>query len=1195
MKTLDPLSLPLDRSVLIEASAGTGKTYTMVNLYLRLLLGVGCHPLMVEQILVVTFTKAATQELRDRIREKVAQVATLFQQYHLGESQALADDPFLLALYQRVKPHLSEALLRLRIAEKEMDLAAIFTIDSFCQKMLFQFAFDSGVRFDLDLQTDERELLVRLSEETWRELFYPMNLAQSQAVAEQLKNPYSALGAVEDYLYGPQPALSADQQWLNADIDAYFTRFTQFLHDAKAHWATYGAEMVAIISAELGKTYKSGVKKSLNRKAYQLRWLDSWVKELNHWAESEQPDFPTNSWSRFSQGYLTEKAEEGAEPLVHATFAKTDAYLTAYRQQFEGKRKPMLQFRFFTRLREKLVQHKQTHKEKSFGDMLSFLHQALHGERGRALAEQIRALFPFAMIDEFQDTNQEQYDIFSRIFMPENRGNQGFIMIGDPKQSIYKFRGADIFTYLAAAEQTSEKATLSRNWRSLPNVVESTNRLFGFPPNSSASPFLYRGIQFHPVSSTASDERLQGAANTHYYLQPEFDERQAAAHCAYYIQQQLKQAEQGTLYLQKNGQNRPLAAKDITVLVRSHTQAGLMRRALAACHIQSVFFSERNSVYDTQEARDLQFLLRACLNPYHQRTLLSALGTPLWGLTAAELFQLKHDETEWDNRVNAFVHYHQVWQQQGVLPMLHQIFMQQGVIQRINAGENAERRITDLLHLAELLQNAMPNLENESALLRWFERQCANPNGQSDEQKQRLESEESLVKIVTIHGSKGLEYPIVWLPFAGKASQGAKSQSMVIYHDEQRVARWDFGSQSEAVKTAINQAEFAEDLRLLYVAVTRAKYQLNMILPMRFEKGWSAFHYLLSNGEIGLGSANGGEETAFLLKQKGIACSVTSLLQEPPTDDWQPTVYCETAVNAATFNGSIRNKGLITSFSAMQAENDYLQIHRSIAPLVAFSDDAQDNDRSLLPVDITESDDAAFPYTPYRFPHSAKVGNVLHTLFEQWDFCQPLTTEAVRHVCEQLSLGEEWIVPLQDWLERVVSTSFGDQQISLKALDSRQRLNEWQFYLRLANAEALGQLNALLKKHSSLARHLPDLQLNQVEGFVRGFVDCIAKADGKFYLLDYKSNFLGYLPQDYQLENLRKTMGQYRYDLQYLLYTLALHRYLRSRLGAHYDYERDFGGVAYLFLRGMDGTANRGVFFEKPSRQFIEEMDVLFG
>lgn len=1195
MNPLNSLQLALNQSSLIEASAGTGKTYTMANLYLRLILGVRCpSPLTVEQILVVTFTKAATQELRDRIREKLVNVGKWFRDPSSKEAQDALREPFLAELYQEVQPRLNECLLRLSIAEREIDLASIFTIDSFCQKMLFQFAFSSGIRFDIDLLSNEDELLTRLSEETWRELFYPMGLAETVAVAEELKTPSDALTAVKGYLYGDFPDLAAENQWLTQGISSYLADYQALLQEAKQHWLAVGAEAESLIVTEINKSYKKGEKKSLSRRAYQMRWIENWLKELNEWATSGSHYFPTNSLSRFCQDFINEKAEEGAEPLTHTIFAKNQDYLTAYQTQFEGKSKAILLYQFFSHLRQKLADYKQTHKEKSFGDMLSFLLSALQSERGDTLAQQIRALYPFAMIDEFQDTNQQQYEVFHRIFMDQNTSEQGFIMIGDPKQSIYKFRGADIFTYLKAKNEVQEQATLDRNWRSVPEVVESCNRLFQFPEGDNP-PFLYHGIPFQPVKAKEASDTLVGEQATRCLLiSTEFDEQLAATHCAYQIQQQLKKSEQGLLFVQKEEGNRPLEAKDITILVRSHKQASLIRAELLKRHIPSVFFSERNSVYETQEAQDLRFILSACLTPYRQSSLLSAIGTSLWGLTSTDIFNIKQDEKAWDNVVESFVGYQQVWLHQGILPMLHQIFVKENIIQRINALPNAERRITDLLHLAELLQGAMPNLENEFALLRWYEQQLDNPDGYADEQKQRLESEESLVKVVTIHGSKGLEYPVVWLPFVAKASQPAKSKPITIYQNDEGKAHWSFGSQSDEIKKYIDKAEFAEDLRLLYVAVTRAKYQLNLILPSQFDEKWNSLSYLLSNGEIGTGGIAPSQNTQYYLAQKGIKAELITVNNDVPEDNWQPTLVQPIDIEAKSFTGTIRTVGQITSFTALQAQNERLQHKGQNTPLATFGDEAQDYDRTeFIASDFLE--DNAQPYSRYQFPHSTKVGNLLHKFFEHWDFQQAVDQTQLQALCEQLNLDEAWLEPLTTWFEQVIQTPFGEQAVSLTQIFTHKRLNEWQFYLRLSNKEALYRLNQLLKKHSPLAKQLPDLTLYNLEGFVRGFVDCIAQIDGKFYVIDYKSNFLGYLPQDYQAEKLAKTMGQFRYDLQYLLYTLAVHRYLSARLGENYNYEQHFGGVAYLFLRGMNGEPNSGVYFDKPSQELIEEMDRLFG
>ncbi|QLB20516.1 exodeoxyribonuclease V subunit beta [Vespertiliibacter pulmonis] len=1196
MNILNPISIPLNQASLIEASAGTGKTYTIANLYLRLILGIACEPMMVEQILVVTFTKAATQELRDRIRLKLKETAKIFSDPNSEKSQlAFAKDPFMQELYQLVATNLSEALLRLSIAEREMDLASIFTIDSFCQKMLFQYAFDSGVRFDIDLQADERDLLIRLSEETWRELFYPTSLLEAQLVTDILNSPEKVLEKLSAYLSEELPPLNpSQQQWLAEDYIQQAVRFEQFLATARHYWKENETQVIEIIQQVFDRQRAEEIK-ILNGTSYkETSFQQKWLPEINQWVESKALSFPEKTLSYFSQSMLEAKAIKGAEIVRSSHFERWDQFIDEYQQfkNFYSQIEAKLLYRYLQHLRHKLAEYKNSHIEKNFNDMLNYFHQALTGENGDELAKKVRQQFQFAMVDETQDTNLIQYQIFQRIFI-DNAESHGFIMIGDPKQSIYKFRGADIFAYLTASQRVAETFTLSKNWRSLPNVVEGINRLFTLPKDQP--PFLYDDIHFYPVESNETETNLlneQQAINL-YLLQQDYKAEQAAEHCADQIQQSLSRAMQGELFIQEkdgNGeiQQRVLQPKDIAILVRSHSEAEQIKRSLSARNLQSVFLSERKSVFESEEAKDLALILTACLTPFSQKNVLSALGTALWGLTARDIYQLKNSENIWENYVEQFIGYQQIWQTQGVLPMLHQLFIEQQIVARLNGGRNADRRLTNILHLAELLQEKMDSVENESALLRWFTQQIKKPSNNNDGQILRLESEDALIKIITIHKSKGLEYPVVWLPFVAKSAKRTDSKAMTIYRDEQNNLCWDFNSDDKKIKQGIEEAERAEDLRLLYVALTRAKYQLHLVLPTLWSDKWNALLYLLSDGDI----VKNGSTTDYF-KRKGITYKSTPLADQAEQTAFVMPSGEEQEITAKEFTGTIREIGQITSFTALQAQNERLR-----NPLnTALGDTAQDYDSGVLFenfAELTEQENGHF--SPYNFPHSTRVGNILHRFFEVLDFQQPLETKAIQQLCEQFSLNDEWIEPVQQWFEQVLQTPFGDNSLfCLADIPLNKRLNEWQFYLRLKNPKALVKINQLLRKHSRLAKRLPDLQFFQFEGYVRGFVDCIVEINQQYYVLDYKSNFLGYLTQDYSIEKIEKTMAQYRYDLQYLLYTLAVHRYLRYRLGEHYDYQRDFGGVAYLFLRGMNGAENSGVYFDKPSLELIEELDQLFG
>lgn len=1176
MQNLNPIELPLNQSVLIEASAGTGKTFTIANLYLRLLLGVGCKPLTVDQILVVTFTKAATEELKDRIRQNIQSCRAFILDNRNNTLQENAsyrgNEKFLSELYQQIS-QLDETLLRLSIAEREVDTASVFTINGFCQKMLVHFAFESGVRFDLDLQPNQNELLKRLSEEVWREQFYPQGVLESEIISTELETPEQALSAVDAYLSGELPIAQNMETFATA-----LKKYQQFIQEIKEDWRLYGNALVEQIRLDLAK------KITLHGGWYKANAFEAGVLVMNRWVNSNDRYLPAE-FELFTAERIARGTKKSCEPMESAQLAKNQDFLTAYQENFKNSLKPILLYQFLIGVKEKLTAYKKSHPERSFDDLLAMLNQALkQPETGKVLAEKIRSVYPFAMIDEFQDTDLTQYEIFSQIFMAE-QVNNGFIMIGDPKQSIYKFRGADIFTYLEAAQQTNAKFTLAKNWRSLPEVVQAVNNLFNFA-NSEKSPFIYQGIDFHPVIADESKGKLishQGHFVCYTTEKIKLDDM--AKICAYQIHQQLNAMQIGQFGIEKNNEFRPFAAKDIAILVRDGKQAARMKRALAKRNIKSVYLAKLESVFYSEIAQELCWVLQAGLNPYHRQALLSALGTTLWGMTAAEIYRYKENEMLWEAKVNQFVEYSAIWKTQGILPMLHKIYLEQGIIQRLKGMVNADRLITDLLHLTEILQEKSQDFESEAELVRWFERKISSPEP-NDAQELRLESEEELIKIITIHGSKGLQYPIVWLPFASKKSKERKLGEFGLYRNSEGKLDWYFGTIADDVKNTLQNEEYAEDLRLFYVALTRAESQLNLVLPSKIS-GFSPLHYLLTNGNAENEKINVVEK----LEQKGIEADIVEVEDNLPESRWQQD-ETEEPYQAKTFTGNIRVVGQITSFSSLYAQHERF----SEGKINLVTDFTQDRDIDL---EIVETDylasDATEPFSPFQFPHGIKVGTILHSFFEHCKFGKPIEQEAVAKVCEQLELNEEWIEPTQAWFERILETHLAQANFRLKEVNDKQRLNEWQFYLRLKNEKALIKLNQLLKQHTTLAKHLPELQLPQLEGFVRGFVDCIVQINSKFYLIDYKSNFLGFLLQNYTAENIKREMGRQRYDLQYLLYTLAVHRYLKSRLGERYDYERDFGGVAYLFLRAMDGTTDNGIYFDKPSKALIEEMDLLFG
>ena len=1196
---LNPITLPLNQISLIEASAGTGKTYTIGSLYLRLLLKAGennfSHPLNVEEILVVTFTEMATEELKKKIRERITDAIDKLTAFaETKDKSAFKNDEFLTALCHDLD--IFEAIHRLKLAEQNMDLAAIYTIHGFCRRMLMQYAFHSGIHFNLELIKDQSDLLVRFANEFWREHFYPLPFEMADFIANELGSPDYVLSLLESDLGKNLIVDLENQQALSISITEFLHQYlSEYFKDIKAlkrFWLESAGKISELITEELNKDYAKGEPKSLSRRSYNTSHLAKWIDQVNAWANDPR-DYVLNEtlMSYFTQSALGEKGEEGASPFIAPIFTELEERANALMSPDLLRR--VILYHYRQSLQQKLLDYKLNHQEKSFDDLLRLFCEALQSAQGDELAEMIRFQYPFAMIDEFQDTDSQQYAIFSKIYRDNPEKNTGFIMIGDPKQAIYRFRGADIFTYLKASDEAQSRFELTKNYRSEKNLVNGVNALFDFPQ----SPFIYQNINFTAVDSRDDHLRfyLNGKAEPAYrfYLteSDKVNKTEMAKICAISIQHWLKSAAENQAVFQNEDTCKTLQPANIAVLVKNRYEAADVIQELQKLGIASVYLSDQSSVFDSHVAVELLRILKACLN-VAERPILNAIATALFGLNAADIHQIQQNEADWQRWADSFAQYQQTWQRQGILVMLHQILLEQGISERLLSQATGERDLTDFLHLAEILQQAATLHESEAALLSWFEKQIQGEGRQ--EAQIRLESERQLVKIVSIHKSKGLEYDLVWLPFLAVPSKIPTAGDMNVYYSKERdETLWDMENRN---LNALYEETFAEELRLLYVALTRAKYQMAFALPAQFDKKWNALHYVLSQGEIGKEIAlSAPKDTETLLQAFKEKMQDNVEICTKPNLEAFPTLSINTKhdeLKAAEFTGNIEQDWRITSFTSIeQGHRRQHYFTESAGKKHVVFDDTKDYD-SQNSIEISTALLRENESNILDLPRGKQVGTALHRHFENCYFSDLANTEEIDKLRQSLQLDKTFTEPLQNWLQQISHTPLSNEiGIALADLANKDCIKEMPFYLAIREHFDVEAFNRALKAH----HHLPSepLQFEQIQGMVRGSIDLVFRHNGKYYIVDYKSNFLGSTLTDYNQEALKKEMLHSHYDWQYLIYTLALHRYLQSVV-PHYDYARDFGGVFYLFLRGMNSEPQSGVFYDCPSVELITELDGVF-
>lgn len=1167
-ESLDPLRLPLQGERLIEASAGTGKTYTIAALYLRLLLGLGGtaafpRPLSVEELLVVTFTEAATAELRGRIRANIHElrIACLRQS---------TDNPLYASLLEEIADK-QQAAHWLLLAERQMDEASVFTIHGFCQRMLSLNAFESGMLFEQQLIEDESELRYQACADFWRRHCYPLQRDIAEAVHALWKGPEELLRAIDRYLQGEAPVIKSPPP-ADETLASRHEKIVTQIATLKQKWNASVGEIASILE-------NSGIDRKKFNRGNQGKWID----KISAWAQEETRGYQLpDALEKFSQRFLTERTKADGIVPEHPLFVAIESLLAEPLTLND-----LMITRAMTEIREAVAREKRRRGELGFDDMLSRLDAALCSENGEALAAAIRTRFPVAMIDEFQDTDPQQYRIFRRIW--RQQPDTALLLIGDPKQAIYAFRGADIFTYMKARSEVAAHYTLETNWRSAPGMVESVNTLF----KQMDAAFMFREIPFLPVKFAEKNASLRFEFNG--VTQPAMNlwlldgegcgvgdyQSAMAQHCAAQIRDWLSAGARGEAVLWRGEQANPVKASDITVLVRSRQEAALVRDALTLLNIPSVYLSNRDSVFETLEAQEMLWLLQAVLAPERESTLRSALASAMMGLNARDIDALNNDEEAWDNVVEEFAHYRERWQKRGVMAMLRELMAKRQIAENMLATAGGERRLTDILHISELLQEAGTQLESEHALVRWLSQQIADPNSNSSSQQMRLESDKHLVQIVTIHKSKGLEYPLVWLPFIANY----RVQDQAFYHDRESFeAVLDLSKAESSVELA--EAErLAEDLRLLYVALTRSVWHCSLgIAPLfrrRGEKsGETDFHLSALGRLIQLGEP---KDAAGLRQCIEALCGDHIALHIPSSPDnsrWQMPEQHVADLNARQIKRTLADDWRVTSYSGLQQHGQ--SIAQDLMP--------------KLDVDAVGVGDVLPEpaLTPHQFPRGASPGTFLHSLFEELDFTQPVSTEWVLKMLQSGGFDEKWQPVLTGWVTAILQAPLTQQGVSLNQLTAKDKQVEMEFYLPIASPLKADALDALIREYDPLSAGCPPLNFRQVQGMLKGFIDLIFRHEGRYYLLDYKSNWLGDSSDAYTQDAMASAMQQHRYDLQYQLYTLALHRYLRHRI-ADYRYEDHFGGVIYLFLRGVDATdPNSGIFSTRPDAALIEKMDELF-
>ncbi|WP_186453986.1 exodeoxyribonuclease V subunit beta [Denitratisoma sp. DHT3] len=1247
MRALEAQSVPLAGVQAIEASAGTGKTWSIAALYLRLVLEAG---LPVERVLVVTYTNAATAELRSRIRARLAEAREVFQARLDEPVAAAADptpaptpdptpDPVLAALLAALDPRL--AVARLTLAIESFDLAAIHTIHGFCQRALAERAFESGQPFEAELSADDTALLRQGAQDLWRRELDAADPAWAGWLAERLAGPEALLAALRPHLGKPYLQRLAPPPWDRTAEDA----LAAILDDVRGQWRARAPAVLAMLRQWPG----------LSQSSYKPARIDKAAEAVGAWLEQTDTQggdgnggggAPKKEIALFTPAKLeagtTKKAMQETGPPQDPLFAALETLLDRLDAADEARQRRLGQWLHdaLAAADAALAERKARRGLLSFDDLLLRLHQGLTGEGGDALAAALAERYQAALIDEFQDTDPIQFAIFQRVF---GAGGRPLFFVGDPKQAIYSFRGADLQAYLEARAAAGEPWVLGTNRRSVPPLVDAVNAVFA----RRAAPFIDSRLAFQAVAAAPSPPP------------PLVIDGEEPGHCAPFLIWRLTREEgqksipkghatarilravaadiarllalgaAGRARLGEGSGARPLCGGDIAVLVRGHHQGRQMREALAALNVASVRYGQ-DSVFHSREALEVERLLLAVAEPGREGLVRAALATDLLGLRGAELDALARDPARWQARLDRFQEWHGLCRDQGFIRMWRALLVEEGVAARLLAHPDGERRMTNLQHLSELLQQLSHHHggsvgQDAAALAKRIadERDGAGAGLDGEARQLRLESDEQVVKIVTVHASKGLEYPIVYCPFLWDAGGRREDDGPLRFHDpaDGHRAKLDFGSPRRDIHARQAAQERREELlRLAYVALTRAKHRCVLAWGPMTDAGDSAPAWLFHGAEpadfTGLDDAALGADLEALAAD----CPAIAVVPLPDADGTPLAPPATEALGASAgptlaarvFHGRVAASWRTHSFSGWLATADAeLPDHDATVRTPSLADEEKEAESApahvddlfadLLPLASPAASAASAVSTASdalaagagEFPRGAEAGSALHALLERGRF-DAFDADAVADTLQAFGFGAEWTPAAASLVRNTLAADLDGHGLRLADLDPARTLREMEFLFPVASPDIARLARAIGPGQGAdgrLAERVAELAPAQAAGFLKGYIDLVCEHRGRLYLLDYKSNWLGARAADYGAEALARAMAAENYDLQALLYTVALHRLQRLRR-AGYDYARHMGGALYLFLRGIEpGVGASGVFAWRPDAGLVARVD----
>jgi len=1102
MAAFDAKTVEIKGKNLIEASAGTGKTFSVAILVLRLILEK--NPLLtknvlLDRILMVTFTNAAVDDLELRIREFVRKAYK-----NLTQNVDCEKDIKEVIKNAINKSSKDDCIKNIRQAVQSLDNLSVMTIHSFCQKFISDYPFETRQSFESELMTDPKDLITYFVNEHWRR---EINTIEDQEVFRHLKDHISRDRMVE--VIG---RVLGDKEYVCDSIEK----------EEKL------SEIKELIN-EPARCYEDFVNQVENEfPGFPGRQLGGPANNLINAANNDPAKFIENFLAAYNRRPRPQYLQNNFQPEC----ALYENYLNAKEKLTELTNKYVyfLYFEIIDKLKAKILENKERKAIITYDDLISIMHEAVLSD---SINKIVQDHYDVVFIDEFQDTDKKQYEIFRGVFgNKEDAALKDKIVfyIGDPKQSIYGWRKADIATYKKAKDEVDRIHEMNHNFRSTEDLINALNSFFKIE-----NPFADPAIVYHNVEKgniplgemTDSDQKVLPLSINHFPSNGAIKE---------FVKNEISRLINSD-NLQIKGES--LKPSDIALITRTNSQAEEMKELLTVANIPAIVISGKSVLISEETGYVLQ-LLEAIINP-KRNAINTLLLNPVFGFDRKKIETINED-----THLDIFRNLKKQWRENGVYNMFFAFLNTYGVWEHcLKMGIKGQRSLSNFLQIAEILhKHVLKSKCTPDELYIWLQRER---DSKSEEYEQRIESEDDAVKITTIHRAKGLTYKVAFAPFL---DLNIKEDVYLFDFRDEDGYKFTHKLTPEQEQLWREQNE-QENRRLIYVALTRARYKV-YITRNTYYKESSLSPFLSTQSplfEINIVKGMGEEKEEVESKEKP----------------------------SSTFSSR--------PIKLTEKEKENIK-----APLQVHSFSALNNSKHISVPFVKEELKQAYDHFIFQeLGRGATVGIALHSIFERLHFDNSDSWDQTLQDAARFYKGimkEEHFGHFKTLVEQTmgVDISLNGEGFRLSQITDAQKLPELQFNFSIREGVKKEDIRKILDLEAELKGDAT------LQGMMTGFVDLVFEHNGKYYILDWKSNHLGNSLQDYNAESLDAAMRGSNYNLQYLIYTVAVKRWLEQRI-PNFDYDQRFGGVIYLFLRGVRQGSQTGIFTKVPDKATIEELE----